>query len=63
MGCFEFFGYMHELARKINFSVPNLNAPSIMTGEKAADHILGRAALPRANDTPFQHPEWQQIQR
>ena len=23
----------------------NLNAPSIMTGEKAADHILGRAAL------------------
>ncbi len=25
----------------------NLNAPSLMTGEKAADHVLGRAALPR----------------
>ena len=41
----------------------NLNAPSIMTGEKAADHILGRTPLALANDTPFQHPEWQQTQR
>ncbi|MEO0358126.1 MAG: GMC oxidoreductase, partial [Pseudomonadota bacterium] len=27
----------------------NLNAPSIMTGEKASDHILGRDPLPRDN--------------
>ncbi|MEM9600607.1 MAG: GMC oxidoreductase, partial [Pseudomonadota bacterium] len=27
----------------------NLNAPSIMTGEKAADHVLGQGMLPRAD--------------
>ena len=41
----------------------NLNGPSIMTGEKAADHILGRQPLPRANDEPFFHPDWQSQQR
>ncbi len=41
----------------------NLNAPSIMTGEKASDHILGRPALPKANDVPFTHPNWQEAQR
>ena len=41
----------------------NLNAPSIMTGEKAADHILGKPALAPANDTPFLHPDWQTHQR
>ena len=41
----------------------NLNAPSIMTGEKASDHILGRTPLPRANDVPFMHPNWQTAQR
>lgn len=41
----------------------NLNAPSIMTGEKAADHILGRAPLARANDIPFEHPTWEKTQR
>ena len=34
----------------------NLNAPSIMTGEKAADHILGKSPLAPANEVPFAHP-------
>jgi choline dehydrogenase len=41
----------------------NLNGPSIMTGEKAADHILGRQPLPRANDEPFFHPDGESAQR
>jgi choline dehydrogenase len=41
----------------------NLNAPSIMTGEKAADHILGRAPLPRMNLEPWINPQWQTAQR
>ena len=41
----------------------NLNAPSIMTGEKVADHILGRQPLARANDVPFAHPDWETSQR
>ncbi len=40
----------------------NLNAPSIMTGEKAADHILGRR-LPAVNDEPWVHPNWETEQR
>ncbi|MFN6985699.1 MAG: GMC oxidoreductase, partial [Rhizobium oryzihabitans] len=34
----------------------NLNGPSIMTGEKAADHILGKAPLPRSNQEPWVNP-------
>ena len=41
----------------------NLNAPSIMVGEKAADHILGRSPLSRDNATPFEHPDWTTLQR
>ena len=41
----------------------NLNAPSIMVGEKVSDHILGKTALPRANDEPWIHPKWQTQQR
>jgi choline dehydrogenase len=41
----------------------NLNAPSIMVGEKAADHILGRTPLPAANDGPWVHPNWENEQR
>ena len=41
----------------------NLNSPSIMTGEKAADHILGRDPLPASNLQPWIHPQWQTSQR
>ena len=35
----------------------------VMVGEKAADHILGRPPLGRANDIPFNHPNWKTDQR
>lgn len=41
----------------------NLNGPSILVGEKAADHILGRAPLAPANDRPWVHPDWETAQR
>ncbi len=41
----------------------NLNGPSLMTGEKAADHILGRAPLTPQYDAPWIHPDWQNSQR
>ncbi len=41
----------------------NLNAPSIMTGEKAADHILGVDMLPPSNDEPWINPNWKTSQR
>ncbi len=41
----------------------NLNAPSIMTGEKASDHILGRTPLPRSNREPWINPRWQTSDR
>lgn len=41
----------------------NLNGPSIMVGEKAADHILGRAPLPPANLEPWVAPNWRTAQR
>ena len=41
----------------------NLNAPSIMVGEKAADHILGRTPLARANLEPEVNSDWRVSQR
>jgi choline dehydrogenase len=41
----------------------NLNAPTIMLAEKAADHIAGRGML-AADDAPFYTaPNWQSAQR
>jgi len=41
----------------------NLNAPTIMLAEKAADHIRGRPLLPRASAPYYVAPDWQSRQR
>jgi choline dehydrogenase len=41
----------------------NLNAPSIMVGEKASDHILGRQPLPPSNQEPWINPRWRESDR
>ncbi|MGI9373039.1 MAG: GMC oxidoreductase, partial [Hyphomicrobiales bacterium] len=41
----------------------NLNAPSIMIGEKASDLILGRTPLPPSNAQNWIHPNWETQQR
>ncbi len=41
----------------------NLNAPSIMTGEKAADHVLGRQPLSPVNLEPWINPNWRASDR
>ena len=41
----------------------NLNGPSILVGEKMADHILGRSPLAPSNQEPWIHPDWQTAQR
>jgi choline dehydrogenase len=41
----------------------NLNGPSMMVGEKAADHILGRTPLLPENAEPWVHPQWRTRQR
>ncbi|MBI1219168.1 MAG: choline dehydrogenase [Rhodobacteraceae bacterium] len=41
----------------------NLNGPSIMVGEKAADHVLGRGMLAPLNAEPWVNPDWRASQR
>ena len=41
----------------------NLNAPSIMVGEKASDLILGKTPLPRSNQEPWINPDWETTDR
>ncbi len=41
----------------------NLNAPTLMIGEKASDHILGREPLAPSNQEPWINPNWRTSQR
>ena len=41
----------------------NLNAPSILVGEKASDHILGKPALPPDDRQPWINPRWTESDR
>jgi len=41
----------------------NLNAPSIMVGEKASDLILGKTPLPPDNSVPWINPWWETSDR
>lgn len=41
----------------------NINAPSIMVGEKAADHLLDRDPLPRSDASAWINPYWRTSDR
>jgi choline dehydrogenase len=41
----------------------NLNAPTLMIGEKASDHILGKPMLAPSNLEPWINPNWKTSQR
>ncbi len=41
----------------------NLNAPSIMVGEKVSDYVLGKQPLSADLSQPWVHPKWETAQR
>jgi choline dehydrogenase len=41
----------------------NLNAPTIMIGEKGADHVMGKGMLPASNVPAYRAPDWETSQR
>ncbi len=41
----------------------NTNGPTIMVGEKASDHIIGKPPLPPSNAASWIHPDWRNVQR
>ena len=41
----------------------NLNAPTIMIGEKGADHVLGKGLLAPSNAAYYVAPDWETTQR
>ncbi|QPC42272.1 choline dehydrogenase [Kaustia mangrovi] len=41
----------------------NLNGPSLLIGEKGADHVLGRTPLQASNQQPWISPRWRDSQR
>jgi choline dehydrogenase len=41
----------------------NLNAPTIMIGEKGADHVMGKGMLPASNAPAYRARDWETSQR